>query len=84
MIEYAMRYRSTGLVDLGIGLGIPTPHVLRDGDRLDLLIGSDVWPMKGFADGLPYYEEPLPARVPENLGWSFRRLDAPRSAAALP
>ena len=59
-----VRYRSVGLVDLGVGLGSPSPLVLKAADRLDLLLGDRIWPMRGRAGGLPFYGQPYRAGLP--------------------
>ena len=66
-----VRYRSVGLVDLGVGLGSPSPLVLKAADRLDLLLGDRIWPMRGRAGGLPFYGQPYRAGLPEHLGWGL-------------
>ena len=45
MNERLLRYRSGGPVDLGYGLGTAPPLILRRGDRLDLMVGTDIWTM---------------------------------------
>lgn len=62
-----LRYRSSGLVDMGLPLGQPTPVPLKNGDRLDLLLRNDIWPMKGRTGGLPYYGLPEPVALLEKL-----------------
>ena len=66
-----VRYRSVGLVDLGVGLGSPSPLVLKAADRLDLLLGDRIWPTRGRVGGLPYYGQAYPAGLPEHLGWGL-------------
>ena len=71
MNERLLRYRSGGPVDLGYGLGTAPPLILQHGDRLDLMIGTDIWTMAGRDDrGLPRYGPPANAAIDENLGWS--------------
>ena len=67
----SVRYRSVGLVDLGVGLGSPSPLVLKAADRLDLLLGDRIWPTRGRVGGLPYYGQAYPAGLPEHLGWGL-------------
>ncbi|CAI8016070.1 hypothetical protein GBAR_LOCUS9892 [Geodia barretti] len=79
-----MRYRSGGPVDLGYGLGTAPPLILRRGDRLDLMVGTDIWTMGGRDDrGLPCYGPPANAAIDENLGWSSVERRGQRRVAAL-
>ena len=44
---------------------------LRQGDRLDLVVGNAIWTMTGTDDrGLTCYGPPAGAAIDENLGWS--------------
>ena len=84
MSERLLRYRSRGPVDLGYGLGTAPPIVLRLGDRLDLMIGCEIWTMQDRDDrGLPFYGAPVSAAIDENLGWSSVERRGPRRTAAL-
>ena len=66
---FLMRYRRGGLVDLGCRLGAISPIVLRDGDRLDLLLGTDLWQMGGRDDtGLSHYVQPQEIDLPASAG----------------
>ena len=62
-----LRYRSSGLADLGLPLGQPTPVFLKDGDRLDLLVRNEIWPMVGRIEDLPFYGLPQPVPLLEEL-----------------
>ena len=84
MNERLLRYRSGGPVDLGYGLGTAPPLILRRGDRLDLMVGTDIWTMGGRDDrGLPCYGPPANAAIDENLGWSSVERRGQRRVAAL-
>ena len=84
MNERLLRYRSGGPVDLGYGLGTAPPLILQHGDRLDLMIGTDIWTMAGRDDrGLPCYGPPANAAIDENLGWSSVERRGQKRVAAL-
>ena len=84
MSERLLRYRGRGPVDLGYGLGTAPPIVLRLGDRLDLMIGCEIWTMQDRDDrGLPFYGTPVSAAIDENLGWSSVERRGQRRTAAL-
>ena len=84
MNERVLRYRSGGPVDLGYGLGTAPPLILQHGDRLDLMVGTDIWTMAGRDDrGLPCYGPPANAAIDENLGWSSVERRGQKRVAAL-
>ena len=84
MNERLLRYRSRGTVDLGYGLGTAPPLILQHGDRLDLMVGTDIWTMIGREDrGLPCYGPPADAAIDENLGWSSVERRGEKRVAAL-
>ncbi len=84
MNERVLRYRSGGPVDLGYGLGTAPPLILRRGDRLDLMVGTDIWTMAGRDDrGLPCYGPPANAAIDERLGWSSVERRGQKRVAAL-
>ena len=89
LTDRAIRYRGPGLVDLGRGLGTAPAIVLPRADRLDVMIGTDIWPMQGRGtDHLPTYGRPYSSGIAANLGSAcvlpteYGR-DAPKQTAAL-
>jgi len=72
MTDRRIRYQSSGLVDLGYGLGTAPAPILRRSNHDDLMIGTDIWPMLGRDDpGLPRYGITVNADVADNLGWEL-------------